>query len=112
MPKNIANIIAMAIYNTFTYCKLLIQHTSIKHSNKTNTMKFVSCIERSYAVHTVFNKILFVMYIYVDKIYFNFITTVWGPLLTWQPLQRLERMQNQAVRLCKHLTKFDHILEH
>ena len=45
MPKNIANIIAMAIYNTFTYCKLLIQHTSIKHSNKTNTMKFVSCIE-------------------------------------------------------------------
>ena len=50
------------------------------------------------------------MYIYVDKIYF--ITTVWGPLLTRQPLQGLERMQNQAVRLCKHLTKFDHILEH
>ena len=33
------------------------------------------------------------MYIYVDKIYFNFITNVWGPLLTRQPLQRLERMQ-------------------
>ena len=37
---------------------------------------------------------------------------VWGLPLTQQLLQRLERMQNQAVRLCKHLSKFDHISEH
>ena len=37
---------------------------------------------------------------------------VWGPPLTQQLLQRLERMQNRAVRLCKYLSKFDHVSEH
>ena len=37
---------------------------------------------------------------------------VWGPPLTQQLLQRLEGMQNRAVRLCKHLSKFVHVSEH
>ena len=37
---------------------------------------------------------------------------VWGPSLTPQLSQRLERIQNRAVRLCKHLSKFDHVSEH
>ena len=36
----------------------------------------------------------FICYAYM---WIKYITTVWGPLLTRQPLQRLERMQNQAV---------------
>ena len=34
---------------------------------------------------------------------------LWGPLLTQQLSQRLERMQNRAGRLCNHLSKFDHV---
>ena len=37
---------------------------------------------------------------------------VWGPPLTQQLLQRLERMQNRAIRLCKNLSKFDHVSEY
>ena len=37
---------------------------------------------------------------------------VWGPPLNQQLLQRLERTQNRAVRLCKNLSKFDYISEH
>ena len=39
----------------------------------------------------------------------NYCLPVWGPLLTQQLSQRLERMQNRAVRLCKHLSKFNHV---
>ena len=42
----------------------------------------------------------------------NYCLPVWGPLLTQQLSQRLERMQNRAVRLCKHLSKFDHVSEY
>ena len=41
----------------------------------------------------------------------NYCLPVWGPPLTQQLSQRLERMQNRAVRLCKHLSKFDHVSE-
>ena len=41
--------------------------------------------------------------------YLNYCLPVWGPPLTQQLSQRLERMQNQAVRLCKHLSKIDHV---
>ena len=34
---------------------------------------------------------------------------VWGPPLNQQLLQWLECMQNRAVRLYKHLSKFDHL---
>ena len=37
---------------------------------------------------------------------------MWGPPLTQQLSQRLERMQNRAVRLCKHLSKFYHVSEY
>ena len=39
---------------------------------------------------------------------------VWSPSLTQQLSQRLERMQNRAVRLsqCKYLSKPDHVSEH
>ena len=48
------------------------------------------------------------MHIYMPWIKY-IITTVWGPPLTQQPLQRLERMQNRAIRLSKYLSKFDHV---
>ena len=35
--------------------------------------------------------------------------TVWSPLLNSILLQRLQRMQNRAVRLCCNLRKYDHI---
>ena len=37
---------------------------------------------------------------------------IWGPPLTRQLSQRLERLQNRAVRLCRSLSKFDHVSEH
>ena len=42
----------------------------------------------------------------------NYCLPVWGPPLTQQLSQRLERMQNRTVRLCKHLSKFDHVSEY
>ena len=42
----------------------------------------------------------------------NYCLPMWGPTLTQQLSQRLERMQNRAVRLCKHLSKFDHVSEY
>ena len=41
----------------------------------------------------------------------NYYLPVWSPPLTQQLSQRLERMQNRAVKLCKHLSKFDHVSE-
>jgi len=35
--------------------------------------------------------------------------TVWGPSLGSTLLQRLQRMQNRAVRLCYNLRKYDHV---
>ena len=37
---------------------------------------------------------------------------VWGPPLNQQLLKCLERTQNRVVRLCKNLSKFDHVSEH
>ena len=37
---------------------------------------------------------------------------VWGPSLSQQLRQRLERTQNRAVRLCKNLSKFDRVSDH
>ena len=37
---------------------------------------------------------------------------VWGPSLNQQLHQRLERSQNRAVRLCKNLSRFDHVSGH
>ena len=37
---------------------------------------------------------------------------VWGPSLYQQYLQRLQRLQNHAVRLIFSLNKFDHVSEH
>ena len=42
----------------------------------------------------------------------NYCLPVWGPPLSQQLSQRLERMQNRAVRLCKHLSKSDHVSEY
>ena len=44
--------------------------------------------------------------------YLNYRLAVWGPLLTQQLSQRLERMQNRAVRLCKNLFEFDYVSEY
>ena len=37
---------------------------------------------------------------------------VWAPSLNQQLRQRLERTQNCAMRLCKNLSKFDHVSDH
>ena len=42
----------------------------------------------------------------------NYCPPVWGVLLHTQSLQRLKRMQNRAVRLCRNLRKYDHVSEH
>ena len=42
----------------------------------------------------------------------NYSLSVWGPVLHQNHLQRLKRMQNLAVCLCRNLKKFDHITEH
>ena len=42
----------------------------------------------------------------------NYSLPVWGPSLHQNHLQRLKRMQNRAVRLCRNLKKSDHITEH
>ena len=42
----------------------------------------------------------------------NYCLPVWGTSLTQCLSQRLRRMQNRAVRLCKGLRKFDHVTSH
>ena len=42
----------------------------------------------------------------------NYSLPVWGTSLHTQSLQRLRRMQNKAVRLCRNLYKYDHVSEH
>ena len=42
----------------------------------------------------------------------SYALSVWGPSLNQQLLQRLERSQNRAVRLCKNLSRFDHVSGH
>ena len=37
---------------------------------------------------------------------------VWGPSLSQQLRQHLERIQNRAVSLCKNLSKFDRVSDH
>ena len=37
---------------------------------------------------------------------------VWSLPLNQQLLQHLERTQNRAVRLCRNLSKFDHVSDH
>ena len=39
----------------------------------------------------------------------SYCVTVWGPSLRSNLLQRLQRMQNRAVRLCCNLRKYDHV---
>ena len=39
----------------------------------------------------------------------SYCVTVWGPSLRSILLQRLQRMQNHAVRLCCNLRKYDHV---
>ena len=51
----------------------------------------------------------------IDSLVFshlNYSLPVWGPSLHQNHLQRLKRMQNRGVRLCRNLKKFDHITEH
>ena len=42
----------------------------------------------------------------------SYALSVWGPSLNQQLLQRLERSQNRAVRLCRNLSRFDHVSGH
>ena len=42
----------------------------------------------------------------------SYALSVWGPSLSQQLLQRLERSQNCAVRLCRNLSRFDHVSGH
>ena len=37
---------------------------------------------------------------------------VWGPSLNQRLFQRLEHSQNRVVRLCKNLSRFDHVSGH
>lgn len=37
---------------------------------------------------------------------------IWGPSLNRELCQRLDRALNRAVRICKNLSKFDHVSEH
>ena len=55
------------------------------------------------------------MKLLIDSLVFshvNYSLPVWGPSLHQTHFQRLKRMQNRAVRLCRNLKKFDHITEH
>ena len=55
------------------------------------------------------------MKLLIDPLVFshlNYSLSVWGPSLQQNQLQQLKRMQNQAVRLCRNLKKYDHITEH
>ena len=42
----------------------------------------------------------------------SYASSVWGPSLNQQFCQHLERSQNRALRLCKNLSKFDHVSSH
>ena len=42
----------------------------------------------------------------------SYALSVWGPSLSQQLLQRLERSQNRAVRLCRNLSRFDRVSGH
>ena len=44
--------------------------------------------------------------------HFNYCLPIWGTSLHTHSLQRLKRMQNRAVQLCKNLKKYDHVSEH
>ena len=55
------------------------------------------------------------MKLLIDPLVFshlNYSLPVWGPSLHHNHLQRLNRMQNRAVRLCRNLNKFDHVTDH
>ena len=47
----------------------------------------------------------------LSRLYMSYCVTVWGPSLGSTLLQRLQRMQNCAVRLCYDLRKYDHVSE-
>ena len=55
------------------------------------------------------------MKLLIDSLVFshlNYSLPVWGPSLHQNHLQRLKRMQNRAVHLCRNLNKFDHVTDH
>ena len=55
------------------------------------------------------------MKLLIDSLVFshlNYSLPVWGPSLHQNHLQRLKRMQNRAVHLCRNLKKFDHVTDH
>ena len=56
-----------------------------------------------------------VMKLLIDPLIFphlNYSLSVWGPPLYQNLSQQLKRMQNQTVRLCRDLQKYNHVTEH
>ena len=69
------------------------------------------CKKMSYYLYVVGSTL---MKLLIDSLVFshvNYSLPVWGPSLHQNHLQRLKRMQNRAVRLCRNLKKFDHITD-
>ena len=74
------------------------------------------CSKMSYYLHLLSSRLHVIDYSLMKMLleslvlsHLYYCVAVWGPSLGSALLQRLQRMQNRAVRLCCNLQKYDHV---
>ena len=71
-------------------------------------MSYYLCLLRSHR-HVIDNSLMKMLLESLVLSHLSYCVTVWGASLGSTLLQRLQRMQNRAVRLCYDLRKYDHV---